>query len=136
MCLLEVKRLQALSFALCTAALSSATWAAPQTACIDPAEYESVKKIYADLFAKYDLATVAQEFLDLIYETQDLKDQVSACQKNLDKSEQQGCDPLAKQYDAKRIQQQAMNDHFEAAKDMENYLLTLKAKLERPQCQK
>jgi hypothetical protein len=79
---------------------------------------------------------VAQEFLVVINETQDLKEQVGACQKNLDKPDLQRCDPLVKQYNAKRIQQQAMNDRFEAAKDMENYLLTLKAKLERPQCQK
>jgi hypothetical protein len=63
--------------ALLTASFFSAVWAAPQIACIDPTEYESVSKIYADLFPKYDLMTVAQESLDVINETQDLKEQGS-----------------------------------------------------------
>jgi hypothetical protein len=133
---LEMKRIRTLSLALLTAPFSNAVWAAPQIACISPTEYESVSKIYADLFPKYDLVTVAQEFLDVINETQDLKERVGACQKNLDKPDLQRCDPLVKQYDAKRIQQQAMNDRFEAAKDMENYLSTLKLKLERPRCER
>lgn len=128
------ERIRTLSLALSTAAFAVAAPAAAQVACIDPAEYQNASRIYADLFSKYDLATVAQQYLDLIDETQDLKEQVSACRKDPDKPDPLRCDPLVRRYDAKRLQQQAMNDRFEAAKEMENYLLTLKLKLERPQC--
>jgi hypothetical protein len=130
-----LKRIHIFSLALLLAGFSWASWAA-ETTCIDAEEYQKLSKTYADLFARYDLPTIAQEFLDVSGATVDLKEQVNACQKSFEKSDQQRCDPLVKQSNAKRIERDALMSRFNAAIDMQEYMLTLKLKLERPQCGK
>jgi hypothetical protein len=107
---------------------------AEEAGCIDETEYQKAKATYTDVFAKYDLPTVAQEFLEAVSSTEDFKDQVSVCQKNLDESEQNRCDPLVKQYNDKKIERDALKNRFSVALQMQEYLLTLKLKLERPHC--
>ena len=130
-----MKRIHLFSFALLLVGFSAASWAV-ETTCIDAEEYQRLSKTYTELLGRYDLPTIAQEFLDVSSATVDLKEQVNACQKSLDKSDQQRCDPLVKQSNAKRIERNALMSRFNAAIDMQEYMLTLKLQLERPQCGK
>ncbi len=109
---------------------------ASEIACIDEVEYERFSKAYADLSSKYDILTVAQELYDLSMATKDLKEQVAACQKNLKESDQQACDELLRQYKAKQTRRDAVTVRFNAATDMQDYIATLKLKMDRPRCKK
>lgn len=110
-------------------------WSA-QANCIDEVDYQKTKEIYADLFSKYDLATVSQELLDAIGATQDLKEQVNTCQKSLNEADQKRCEPLVNQYNAKRVERDALSNRLSMALEMQEYLLTVKFMLERPICGK
>ncbi len=110
-------------------------WSA-QANCVDEVEYQKIKEIYTDLFSKYDLPTVSQELLEAIGATQDLKEQVNACQKNLNDADPKRCEPLVQQYNAKRIQRDALSKRLSIALEMQEYLLTVKMMLERPICGK
>jgi hypothetical protein len=105
-------------------------------ACIDEAEYERLSKHQAELQARFDLPAIAQEILDVGSETEDLKQQANACPKSADAKDEQACDALVKRYKAKRIELNALIDRFYAATDVQQYLLMLKSKLERPRCGK
>lgn len=109
---------------------------AEEVGCIDELDYQKAKETYADMFAKYDLPTIAQEFLEATSATENLKEQVSTCQKNLNEPDQNRCDPLAKQFNDKRIQRDALSQRLSVALKMQEYLSTLKLKLERPRCAK
>ena len=110
-------------------------WSA-QVDCIDETEYLKTKEIYADLFSKYDLPTASQELLDAISATNDLKEQVNTCRKNLNEADQKRCEPLVNQYNAKRIERDALSKRLSMALQMQEYLLTVKFRLERPICGK
>jgi len=110
--------------------------AAAETGCIDTAEHERLARRYADLFSRFDLTSVAQEYVDVSVDAQDLKEKINACRKDVPEPDQQHCDPLTKQYDTKVSQLKAVQDRFYAALNMQEYLLTLKLKAEQPQCKK
>ncbi len=99
-------------------------------------EYQKTKEIYADLFSKYDLPTVSQELLEAISSTQDLKEQVNTCRKNLNEADQKRCEPLVMQYNARRVERDALSNRLSMALKMQEYLLTVKLTLERPICGK
>jgi hypothetical protein len=109
---------------------------AEEVGCIEEAEYQKTKGDYADTFAKYDLPTVSQEFLDAINATDDLREQLTNCQKNISDHAPKSCDALAEQYNAKRTQMNALKTRLSMALQMQEYLMTLKVKLERPICAK
>ena len=93
-----------------------------------------MEKTYADLFAKYDLLTVAQEFLDKVRQVQDLKERLSDCRKTSVASDTENCVVLQKQYAAGQVQRNLIQARFNNAIGMEQYLMTLKLKLARPRC--
>lgn len=109
---------------------------ASQPDCIDEAEYQKTKEAYADTFAKYDLPTVSQEFLEAISAVEDLKDQLAACQKGLKDSGTQHCDSLTQKFMAKRDERDALKRRFSMALQMNDYLETLKDKFKKPLCAK
>jgi hypothetical protein len=131
----RVKRICAFLLALIVSGYSRVSFAS-EIACIDEVEYERISKAYADLSSKYDMLAVAQELYDLSMETKDLKQQVAACQKNLKESDQQACDELVRQYKTKQTRRDAVTVRFNAATDMQDYIATLKLKMDRPRCQK
>ena len=131
----RAKRTYAFLLALIISGYSSVSFAS-EIVCIDEVEYERVSKTYADLSSKYDMLTVAQELYDLSMETKDLKQQVVACQNNLKESDQQACDELVRQLKAKQTRRDAVTVRFNAATDMQDYIATLKLKMDRPRCQK
>jgi len=110
--------------------------AAAEPACIDTVEYQRLSQRYADLFSRFDLTSIAQEYVDVSVDAQDLKDKINACRKNTPEPGQQSCDPLAKEYDAKVSQLKAIQNRLYDALNMQEYVLTLKLKLEQPQCGK
>lgn len=109
---------------------------AEEIGCIDEAEYQKTRDFYADTFAKYDLPTVSQEFLEAISATEDLKDQVSDCQKQIGNHSSRSCDSLVTQLATKENERDALKTRFSMALQMQEYLMTLKVKLERPLCTK
>ena len=109
---------------------------AEEVGCIDEIDYQKTKGTYADMIAKYDPPTVAQAFLEATSATENLKEQVSTCQKTLNDPDQNRCDPLVKQYNDKRIVRDDLSKRLSVALKMQEYLLTLKLKLERPRCAK
>lgn len=109
---------------------------ASQPDCVDEAEYQKTREAYADTFAKYDLPTVSQEFLEAISAVEDLKDQLAACQKGLKDSGLQHCDSLTQKFMAKRDERDALKRRFSMALQMNDYLETLKDKLKKPLCAK
>ena len=109
---------------------------AAETICIDTVEYRRLAQRYAELYSKFDLTTVAQEYVDVSVDIEDLKASITACRKNSSGTDQQQCEPAAKQYDAKMSRLKEIEDRFYAALNMQEYLLTLKLKLEQPQCAK
>ena len=109
---------------------------AEEVGCMDEAEYQKAKGDYADTLAKYDLPTVSQEFLEAISATEDLKEQVGNCQKTISDHAPKSCDALAELYNAKRIEMNALKNRLSMALQMQEYLMTLKVKLERPICAK
>ena len=109
---------------------------AEEVGCIDEIDYQKANETYADMIAKYDPPTVAQEFLEATSATENLKEQVSTCQKNLNEPDQNRCDPLVKQYKDKKIERDTLSQRLSVALKMQEYLLTLKLKLERPRCGK
>ena len=119
---------------LVNAACSAAT--AAETTCIDPVEYRRFSQRYADLFPKFDLTSVAQEYVDVSVDLEDLKNSVTECRKNSPETGQQQCDPVTQQYNTKAAQLKDVERRFYAALNMQEYLLTLKLKLEQPQCEK
>jgi hypothetical protein len=126
---------QRATLAIIAAGICHCAWAA-ETACLDAMEYQRLAKRYDDLTAQFDLPPIAQVFLDVSNETQDLKEQVTACRKDHSASERQGCASLAKQHDAMKVRQEAAYDRFNAALDMQEYLYSLKLRLLQPKCGK
>ena len=104
--------------------------------CINVADYQRLRQNYDSLFARFDLATVTQRFIDVSSEVSDLKDQLKACRDSSGEKDQQDCDPLATQYDAKMRERQSVQDRLVIAVDMDEYLPTLKLRLEQRQCEK
>ena len=109
---------------------------AAETVCIDSAQYRRLAQRYAELFSKFDLTTVAQEYVDVGVDVEDLKTSIDDCQKKSPDADQQQCDSLAQQYDMKVSQLKNIEQRFYAALNMPEYLLTLKLQLEQPQCEK
>lgn len=110
--------------------------AAAEGVCIDAVQYQRLSQRYADLFSRFDLTSIAQEYVDVSVDAQDLKEKIDACRKTTPEPGQQGCDPLAKQYDTKVSQLKAIQNRLFTALNMQEYLLTLKLTLEQPQCGK
>jgi len=104
--------------------------------CLDPAAYEKLRQRYADLSARFDLASLSQQFVDLIGQARELKDQLETCRKQVADPNPPACDALAQQYAAKEAERQAVQDRLSAAIDMDEYLATLKWRLERSPCAK
>jgi hypothetical protein len=104
--------------------------------CIDAMDYQRISKNYAELFSKYELPTVAQEFLNVRSATQDLKQRMNICQKNRDETDSQRCDPLVKQYNTKQFELEDVASRFNSAMVMQEYLLTVKVQMEQPRCEK
>jgi cell fate (sporulation/competence/biofilm development) regulator YmcA (YheA/YmcA/DUF963 family) len=109
---------------------------AEEVVCIDETDYQKTKDIYTNLISKYDLPSLAQKFLDAKNAAEDLKKQVTTCQNNLNEAEQKRCDPLVKQYKDKLSERNDLSKRFTLANEMQEYILTLKMKLERPLCVK
>ena len=109
---------------------------AAEVECIDEIDYQKTQDIYTDLFAKYDLPTLSKDFLEAVSTTRDLSNRVDACQKSTNETDLKNCDLLKKQYSDKRIEQDSLSQRFSVAFKMQEYLLTLKLKLERPKCAK
>ena len=120
---------------LIAASLCHASWA-DGTVCIDATEYRRLAKRYDDLRAQFDLPNIAQEFLDVSGETQDLKEQVTACRKNVPASDRQDCAVPAGQYGAMLVRLEMIGNRFNTALDMQEYLHSLKLRLEQSQCEK
>lgn len=131
----KMKPIHTFTLVLLIAGHSHGLWA-EEVGCIDEIEYQKANETYTDMFAKYDLPTVAQEFLEATSATENLKEQVSTCQKTINEPDQNRCDPLVKQYNDKRIERDALSKRLSVALKMQEYLLTLKLKLERPRCGK
>jgi hypothetical protein len=129
-----MKHVRTISLALLLGSYAGA-WAL-EVVCIDVLERQRISETYTELLSKYGLHAVAQEFLDASADTQDLREEVSACQKKPDEPSLQRCDNLAKQYEIKRSQRDATIARFKTALELQEYLLTLQLKLERPLCQK
>jgi len=130
-----MKQILLFSLAVVIAGYSLGAWA-KEGACIDETDYQRTKDIYSDLLAKYDLPSLAQKFLDAINAAEDLKNQVTTCQNNLNEADQKSCDPLVKQYKDKLSERNDLSKRFTLANEMQEYILTLKVKLERPLCVK
>ncbi|HTN94289.1 MAG TPA: hypothetical protein VMJ33_06905 [Gallionella sp.] len=130
-----MKRILAFWLSSMIAGYSHNLWSA-QADCIDEMKYQKTREIYADLFAKYDLPTVSQELLGAISATNDLKEQVNTCRKNLNETDQERCEPLVEQYNAKRVERDALSNRLSMALKMQEYLLTVKLMLEQPICGK
>jgi hypothetical protein len=109
-------------------------WAADGI-CIAASEYQQLKKRYVALSTQFDMATAAQEFLEVNKETQNLKAQLLVCQKNAPESNQDECHPLEKQYNALLDHRASVTDRFNNALDMQEYLSTLKLRLETSPCE-
>jgi hypothetical protein len=109
---------------------------AAETACIGPAEYRRLSQRYADLFSKFDLTSVAQKYVDISVDAEDLKADINTCRKNISETDQQRCNALEAQYETKASQIKDLEHRFYAALNMQEYLLTLKLKLEELPCGK
>jgi hypothetical protein len=129
-----MKHIRTFSLALLLGSYSGA-WAL-EVVCIDAVERQRISETYAELLAKYGLHAVAQEFLDASADTQDLREEISVCQQKHDEPALKLCENLAKQYEIKRSQRDAMIARFNVAMGLQDYLFTLKMKLERPLCEK
>ena len=120
-------------------AVAGIAHAAPPAAvhCVDAADYRRLQQNYDDLSARFDLATVTQRLIDVGNECSDLKDQMAVCRANSGKADgPQNCDAVAAQYAAKLNDRKAAQDRLGTALDMDEYLLTLKLRLEKPLCDK
>ena len=118
-------------------AVAGIAHAAPPAAvdCVAAADHQRLQQNYDDLFARFDLATVTQRLIDVSNECSDLKDQMAACRANSSKADgPQNCDAVAAQYAAKLDERKAAQDRLGTALDMDEYLLTLKLRLEKPLC--
>jgi hypothetical protein len=130
-----MKLIHTISLGVMIAGCSHGLWAA-EVACMDAMEHQKISETYADLSAKYDLQTISQEFLDLFNATRDLKEQVNSCKRSVNEHDPKYCDVLAQQYKTKRMEQEALVRRLYVTIDMQQYLLTLKLRLERPICGK
>jgi len=130
-----MKRILLFSLAVVIAGYSLGSWA-EGVVCIDETDYQRTKDIYTDLLSEYDLPSLAQRLLDAINAAEDLKKQVTICQNNLNEADQIRCDPLVKQYKDKLSERNDLSKRFTLANEMQEYILTLKVKLERPPCVK
>jgi hypothetical protein len=130
-----MKRILGLSLAVVIAIYSLGSWA-EEAVCIDETDYQRTKEQYTDLLSKYDLPSLAQKFLDAISSAEDLKEQATTCKNNLNEANPKRCDPLVNQYKDKLSERNDLSKRFTLANDMQEYILTLKLKLERPRCAK
>jgi len=131
----HMKRIMLFSLAIVIAGYALGSWA-QETICIDETDYQNTKERYTDLLSKYDMPSLAQKFLDAISATEDLKEQVTNCQNNLNEADPKRCDPLAKQYKDKLSERNELSKRLTLANEMQQYILWLKVKLERPRCAK
>ena len=110
----------------------------PATAadCLDQATHDRLQQHYTDLSARFDLATLSQGVIDAAGEAGDLKGRLAACRKVAPGSERPDCDSLAKRLAGKEAESQALQDRLAEALDMDEYLATLRLRLQRPPCAK
>ncbi len=108
---------------------------AAEIECTDAVELQRASTTYADLLTRYDPPPIAQELLDLLAATQELKVRLNACQSPSDIPDRQTCDALATQYLGMQAKRDAVLRRLSLAMGMQEYLLTLKLKLERPRCE-
>ena len=104
--------------------------------CLDQATHDRLQQHYTDLSARFDLATLSQGVIDAAGEAGDLKGRLAACRKVAPGSERPDCDSLAKRLAAKEAESQALQDRLAAALDMDEYLATLRWRLQQPPCAK
>ena len=115
---------------------ASAGDAAPleETPCISAKDREWVSQMYAATEARFGLATVARELLDLDREQRALHAQLAACSKTTAPPAAPDCATLEKQIRAGEPRLADLSTRFQAALDMESYLSTLEQRLARPLC--
>lgn len=130
-----MKRILLFSLAAIFAGYSLGSGAA-EVACIDETDYQKTKDIYTDLLSKYDLPTLAQKFLEAKNAAEDLNKQATTCQNNPKEADQKSCESLVKRYQDKLSERNDLGKRLTLANEMQEYILTLKVKLERPLCVK
>lgn len=104
--------------------------------CVDADQYRWLRKTYDDLATRFDLLIVTRRLIDVSGETSVLKDQIKACRMTPGKADQQNCDAFAAKYEAKLGEQKSVEDRLVTATEMQEYMSTLKLRLEQPQCEK
>ena len=125
-----------ITFAAVANLTASAGDAAPleETPCISARDREWVSQMYAATEARFGLATVARELLDLDREQRALHAQLAACSKTTAPPAAPDCATLEKQIRAGEPRLAELSTRFKAALDMESYLSTLELRLARPLC--
>jgi len=115
---------------------ASAGDAAPleETPCISAKDRAWVSQTYAATEARFGLAAVGRELLDLDREQRALHAQLAACSQAAAPPAAADCATLEKQIRAGEPKLADLSTRFKAALDMESYLSTLELRLARPLC--
>jgi hypothetical protein len=102
--------------------------------CMKATEYEQLQQRYADLSERFDLASLAQQLVDAASEAGDARSQLAACRKNLAAVSRTDCNSLSDQLAEKETKRIAVQERLSTALDMDEYLATLKLRLEQSRC--
>ena len=122
-----------LRFAAAALVLACLSAPAPADECMKATDYAQLRQRYADLSARFDLASLAQQMVDAASAAGDARAALAACRRNA--TEGGGdCASLAAQLAAKEAESAAVQERLATAIDMDEYLATLKLRLERPPC--
>ncbi|HTP63488.1 MAG TPA: hypothetical protein VMJ14_15580 [Burkholderiales bacterium] len=116
------------------AALVSCCAMAGEARCVSGEEHARLQRVYDGYRERYGLAVVAQQLLDFDNAQRALEQRLATCRRSASSTQPARCEALARQIEARRGEQEALAERFEAAMGLQSYLATLELRLERPLC--
>ncbi|RTL48511.1 MAG: hypothetical protein EKK46_15665 [Rhodocyclaceae bacterium] len=103
--------------------------------CVEAATHDRLQQTYDELTSRFDLAGLTQQLIDIGSETTDLKLRLAACKRESKNPNQEDCAVLATRYADSSKAQASIENRLSAAIDMQEYIATVKVRLERSVCQ-